>query len=159
MENEIEMVAVVVSLGFDSKFDLDHLHENLDTKESEYSPEEVHWLKTRFEPNGTYVAFYQSGKAMIAGSESVSEGERVAENVTREVWEVTKSTAAPDIKIENVVAKYSLGKNIRLEKLAVHLGFENIEYGPEQFPALIFRRDGKALLVFSSGKIVCTGTT
>ena len=37
---------------------------------------------------------------------------------------------------------------------------ENTEYEPEQFPGLVYKlRDAKAtFLLFSNGKIVCTGT-
>jgi len=61
------------------------------------------------------------------------------------------------IKIENVVASVSLGVNIKLEKLVSSM--EGIEYEPEQFPGLVLRwKEPKAAaLVFSSGKIVCTG--
>ncbi|MFQ6020848.1 MAG: TATA-box-binding protein [Candidatus Aenigmatarchaeota archaeon] len=61
------------------------------------------------------------------------------------------------IKIENVVASASLGVNIKLEKIVANM--EGIEYEPEQFPGLVLRlKDPKAAaLVFSSGKIVCTG--
>ncbi len=62
------------------------------------------------------------------------------------------------IKIENVVASSSFGVNIKLEKLVSSL--DNIEYEPEQFPGLVFRLKSPkaAALIFSSGKIVCTGT-
>jgi transcription initiation factor TFIID TATA-box-binding protein len=36
---------------------------------------------------------------------------------------------------------------------------EQTEYEPEQFPALIYRGEEAVLLIFSSGKIVCTGLT
>jgi len=61
------------------------------------------------------------------------------------------------IKIENVVASASLNVPIKLEKLVANL--DGIEYEPEQFPGLVMRlKDPKAAaLIFSSGKIVCTG--
>ncbi len=62
------------------------------------------------------------------------------------------------IKVENVVAFTSLDIKIDLNTL---LGaVENTEYKPEQFPGLVYRpTDPKAAaLIFSSGKIVCTGT-
>ena len=39
------------------------------------------------------------------------------------------------------------------------LGLENVEYEPEQFPGLVYRLDEPkvAMLLFGSGKIVCTG--
>ncbi|MCX6817845.1 MAG: TATA-box-binding protein [Candidatus Aenigmarchaeota archaeon] len=62
------------------------------------------------------------------------------------------------IKIENVVAFTSLNINISLNKLVNTV--ENTEYEPEQFPGLVYRPTNprSAALIFSSGKIVCTGT-
>lgn len=62
------------------------------------------------------------------------------------------------MKIENVVAFATLGKDIPLVKISNKL--EGAEYSPESFPGLIYRiSDPKAAtLIFSSGKIVCTGS-
>jgi transcription initiation factor TFIID TATA-box-binding protein len=62
-----------------------------------------------------------------------------------------------DIKIENVVAFTSLGKDISLTRLVEKI--DDVEYEPEQFPGLVYRiQDPRAAaLIFSSGKIVCTG--
>ncbi|MEK6840272.1 MAG: TATA-box-binding protein, partial [Nanoarchaeota archaeon] len=62
-----------------------------------------------------------------------------------------------DIKIVNIVASSSLEKDIPLIKLAEAL--PNTEYNPEQFPGLVMRiKEPKtSALIFSSGKIVCTG--
>lgn len=62
-----------------------------------------------------------------------------------------------DVKVENVVAFTSLGKDIPLLKLINSV--ENAEYEPEQFPGLVYRikEPRAAALIFSSGKIVCTG--
>jgi len=60
------------------------------------------------------------------------------------------------IKIENIVASISLGVKIPLKKLLD----ENTEYEPEQFPGAVYRlkEPRTAALIFSSGKIVCTGS-
>ncbi len=62
-----------------------------------------------------------------------------------------------NIKIENIVASASLGVKIPLEKIVEHL--EGTEYEPEQFPGLVYRMKSPkvAFLLFSSGKVVCTG--
>ena len=62
-----------------------------------------------------------------------------------------------EIKIQNIVASANLGKVLNLE--AVALDLENTEYEPEQFPGLVYRlEDPKVvLLLFGSGKVVCTG--
>jgi len=63
----------------------------------------------------------------------------------------------PKIRIENVVASAAVDAEIDLDKVAATLS--NAEYEPEQFPGLVLRlTDPKAaILVFSSGKMVCTG--
>lgn len=61
------------------------------------------------------------------------------------------------IKVENVVAFTALGKDISLTELVEKI--EDVEYEPEQFPGLVYRiREPRvAFLLFSSGKIICTG--
>ena len=63
-----------------------------------------------------------------------------------------------NLKVENIVATTSLGKEIPLTKLARMQS--NTEYNPEQFPGLVLRveKPKSAVLVFSSGNLVCTGT-
>jgi len=63
-----------------------------------------------------------------------------------------------NLKVQNIVATASLGKPVSLTKLArMH---SNTEYNPEQFPGLVLRvkKPKSAVLVFSSGNLVCTGT-
>jgi len=62
-----------------------------------------------------------------------------------------------EIKIENVVATTSVGRELDLKTIA--LALENAEYEPEQFPGVVYRiREPKtATLLFRSGKLVCTG--
>jgi len=63
----------------------------------------------------------------------------------------------PVIEIQNIVASANLRAGVDLEKAAFLL--ENAMYEPEQFPGLIYRmKEPKVvLLIFSSGKVVCTG--
>ncbi len=62
-----------------------------------------------------------------------------------------------EIKIQNIVVSTSLEHDIPLIKLAETL--PNTEYNPEQFPGLVMRiKEPKtSALIFSSGKVVCTG--
>jgi transcription initiation factor TFIID TATA-box-binding protein len=65
----------------------------------------------------------------------------------------TKAT----VEIQNVVTAATLNQKIDLN--AIVKGFPGVEYRPEQFPGLVFRlkRPKTATLIFSSGKMVCTG--
>lgn len=62
------------------------------------------------------------------------------------------------INIENVVATATLHQNIDLYSI-VRI-FPSVEYRPEQFPGLVYhlRKPKATTLIFSSGKMVCTGT-
>lgn len=69
---------------------------------------------------------------------------------------MAKKKSAYKVVIQNVVASASLHHDIPLEKVTLKL--PNTEYNPEQFPGLVLRlAKGKTALIFSSGKIVCTG--
>ncbi len=63
------------------------------------------------------------------------------------------------INIENVVATGALHQNIDLNSII--RAFPGVEYRPEQFPGLVFRMQKPikaTTLIFSSGKMVCTGS-
>ena len=62
-----------------------------------------------------------------------------------------------NMKVVNLVVTSDLDHSLNLEKIASTIS--NTEYNPEQFPGLIMRiKDPKtAVLLFSSGKVVCTG--
>ena len=61
------------------------------------------------------------------------------------------------VSIENVVASASINQTVDLNLITKN--FVTVEYHPDQFPGLVFRlRNPKtATLIFSSGKMVCTG--
>lgn len=66
--------------------------------------------------------------------------------------EITKS-----INTENVVASTGIGKEIELENLKDVI--DGADYDPSQFPGLVYRTEDPkaAMLLFRSGKVVCTG--
>ena len=69
-----------------------------------------------------------------------------------------KITDKPKITVQNIVASGSIDMSLNLNVLALQL--ENTEYEPEQFPGLVYKLvDPTAtFLLFSNGKLVCTGT-
>ncbi len=71
------------------------------------------------------------------------------------IKEVSKKTS---LKVQNIVATTSLNVSVPLTKLA--RSNSNTEYNPETFPGLVLRikKPKSAVLVFSSGNLVCTGT-
>ncbi|MFB6215739.1 MAG: TATA-box-binding protein [Candidatus Aenigmatarchaeota archaeon] len=66
----------------------------------------------------------------------------------------------PDFEQNNAVFLENFDTDILLESLVLHLGLENVEYEPEQFPGVIYRPPeiGTVNLIFSSGKTIISGT-
>jgi transcription initiation factor TFIID TATA-box-binding protein len=74
-----------------------------------------------------------------------------------ESWRSLSDKGKAFINIENVVASATLNQRIDLN--AIVRIFPGVEYRPEQFPGLVYRlkKPKTATLIFSSGKMVCTG--
>jgi len=68
-----------------------------------------------------------------------------------------KSKKDAVVTVQNIVSSINLGGRVHLEKAARTL--PRSMYEPEQFPGVIHRMlDPKTvILIFSSGKLVCTG--
>ena len=71
---------------------------------------------------------------------------------------MSRKNSASAYNIQNIVATTSLEKPVPLVKLARTQ--PNTEYNPKTFPGLVLRvkEPKSAVLVFSSGNLVCTGT-
>ena len=73
-------------------------------------------------------------------------------------WEIREKVAHKAfINIENVVATATLNQEIDLNSIV--RTFPGVEYRPQLFPGLVYRlkKPKTATLIFSSGKMVCTG--
>jgi transcription initiation factor TFIID TATA-box-binding protein len=64
----------------------------------------------------------------------------------------------PTVTIENVVASTKLAEDFDLVKM-MESGLEGAEYNKHKFPGLVYRikNPKAAFLIFTSGKVVCTG--
>lgn len=162
---QIEVANVVGTITYTQELDLkaleDTFSERREISDTTYEPGRNHWLQTRFQPDDTYVAFYRKGKCSIAGCRSVEHFHETVEKVNRIMQELleTGSEPSPRACVSNIVATADLDTKIPLELLAVEFGLDVVEYEPEQFPALVYRASDHVMLVFSSGKILCTGLT
>lgn len=125
---------------------------------AEYRPEQFPGLVFRLKKPKTATLIFSSGKMVCTGAKSENLAIKAVEKVVKEL----KShgiviVGKPRIQIQNIVASASLGGKIDLEKATYTLS--KTMYEPEQFPGLIYRMDipKVVILLFSSGKLVCTG--
>jgi transcription initiation factor TFIID TATA-box-binding protein len=127
---------------------------------ADYEPERFPGLIYRLKEPKTATLLFHSGKIVCTGAKSY---DQVKLAIDRVVTQVRKSgidlNSDPEITVQNIVATSDLGQKINLSIIAITLGLERVEYEPEQFPGLVYRLDEPkvVILLFSSGKIVCTG--
>jgi transcription initiation factor TFIID TATA-box-binding protein len=156
LDLDITIQNVVASASLDQKIDLLAIMKVF--RNVEYRPKQFPGLVFRLKRPKTATLIFSSGKMVCTGAKSEKMSRRAVNKVVREL----KSNGIvilnkPKTVIQNMVASANLHKKIDLETAADLL--ENVMYEPEQFPGLIYRmREPKTvLLLFASGKLVCTG--
>ena len=153
---EINIQNVVASGSLNQKFNLLDIQKVFVT--SEYNPKRFPGLVFRLKRPKTSTLIFNSGKMVCTGAKSAKMAKSAIRKVVRELKKAgIIILGRPQITIQNIVASGYLKGNVDLEMAADLL--DNVMYEPEQFPGLIYRmRDPKVvLLIFASGKIVCTG--
>ena len=126
---------------------------------TEYNPEQFPGLVLRIKKPKSAVLVFSSGNLVCTGTKSVAQVKEVINAVIKHIAKIgVKITDKPKITVQNIVASGSIDLNLNLNTLALQL--ENTEYEPEQFPGLVYKLAGTraTFLLFSNGKIVCTGT-
>ena len=152
----ISIENVVASASLDQKIDLLAIMKVF--RNVEYRPKQFPGLVFRLKRPKTATLIFGSGKMVCTGAKS----EKMARSAVKKVVRELKNNGIiilgkPTIVIQNIVASANLHGKIDLETAADIM--DNVMYEPEQFPGLIYRmQDPKTvLLLFSTGKLVCTG--
>ena len=126
---------------------------------TEYNPETFPGLVLRIKEPKSAVLVFSSGNLVCTGTKSLPQVRKVIDEVIKQLKKVNvKITIKPKITVQNIVASGTINLQLNLNYLALEM--ENTEYEPEQFPGLVYKlKDSNAtFLLFSNGKLVCTGT-
>jgi len=126
---------------------------------TEYNPETFPGLVLRIKEPKSAVLVFSSGNLVCTGTKSLPQVRKVINEVIKQLKKVNvKVTIKPKITVQNIVASGTINLQLNLNYLALEM--ENTEYEPEQFPGLVYKlEDSNAtFLLFSNGKLVCTGT-
>ena len=152
----VAIVNVVASASVDQKIDLNEITRKF--PDVEYHPDQFPGLVFRLRTPKTATLIFTSGKMVCTGSKS----EEIARKAVKIVVQMLRKGGIKikkdaEVTIQNIVSSINLGGKVHLEKAARTL--PRSMYEPEQFPGLIHRMlDPKTvILVFASGKLVCTG--
>jgi transcription initiation factor TFIID TATA-box-binding protein len=154
---EIKVVNIVVSASLGQDIPLEKMAATLSN--TEYNPEQFPGLVIRIKEPKTSALIFSSGKIVCTGARSMDKVHESIKKIIKSLEKIkVKIKDVPDVKIQNIVAAGSVGMDLNLNMLAMRL--DNTEYEPEQFPGLVYKLpDQRAtFLLFSNGKVVCTGT-
>jgi len=147
---------VVASASVDQKVDLNDITKKF--PDTEYHPDQFPGLVFRLESPRTATLIFRTGKMVCTGAKSEEMAVKAVQTVVKQLRKGgIKIKKDAVITVQNIVAAINLGGKIHLEQAARKL--PRSMYEPEQFPGLIHRMlDPKTvILLFSSGKLVCTG--
>ena len=126
---------------------------------TEYNPDTFPGLVLRIKKPKSAVLVFSSGNLVCTGTKSVAQVREVIQQVIKQLKKVNVYVKIkPKITVQNIVASGAVNLDLNLNTLALEL--ENTEYEPEQFPGLVYKLEDPTatFLLFSNGKLVCTGT-
>ena len=159
MKVPFKIVNLVATAALDRSIDLESLRE-LFPQEVIHDPAiyggRVAYFKSK-DMQGKITIFW-SGKMISVGTQTVEAARKELKLVARTLMAKLKT----EPKIQNIVATANLHREMNLEEISLSSsGMMHVTYEPEQFPAAIIRFNSPVkatVLLFSSGKVVITGT-
>ena len=123
-----------------------------------YNPEEFPGIIYHPYRSGIALLIFSSGKLVVTGAKSFDDIQAAVSKLVEVLSKIgVKFYRTPEIVLQNMVFSGDLGREFNLNSVALTL--HNCEFEPEIFPGIIYRvREPKAaILLFSSGRIVCSG--
>jgi transcription initiation factor TFIID TATA-box-binding protein len=153
---KIENVVATVVVSLTNRMDLNVIAQKYD--DVEYNPERFPGLIMRMDKPKATILVFSTGKMVITGLRQAEDAPKVVDTVMKRIQKCKIPIANPEIIIQNIVASGDLKCAIDLNMAAVVMEYSM--YEPEVFPGLIYRMQEPyaVFLIFSTGKIVCTGT-
>lgn len=112
-------------------------------------------------PQKAVIMFFSNGTMMCTGLKTMKDVEEIV-RATRTLLQTdgVPIKEAHEIKIQSMVASKELNKHLDLRMIAKKMIKGKAEYNPKQFPGLVYPMEdhNAVILLFDSGKMVCTGT-
>lgn len=127
---------------------------------SSYNPDDFKGLSIKFDELKIAVIILSNGKIVCTGAKKIEDAETTIKKVVKQVKDIGFETEKNyKVEIENVIASTDLKQELHLSSITNALILQKPEYEPEKFPGLIYKMEDlcTVVLLFSSGKLVCTG--
>ncbi len=131
--------------------------------DSIYNPSEFDGLSIKYDNEKIAIIILESGKIYCTGAKKINDAADKIKKVAIQIKEIGFNIIQEyKVIIENIIVSIDFKKELNitsLAKLAKKLFTQDVDYHPETFPGLIYKMDDfqTILIIFNSGKIVCTG--
>lgn len=147
---------MVISSSLDAELPLSRLASSLPNVE--YNPDQFPGLIYKLKDPKRTALLFNSGKIVFAGGKNEKQIRDGLDTLVKTLKKLgIQVNEKPEIHVQNIVASGFIPFKLNLNTLVLKL--ENVEYEPEQFPGLVYKLPERnaTFLIFSNGKIVCTG--
>ena len=149
---------IVASTKLSDSLDLNLISEKL--PDADYNRKRFPGVVLRMENPKIAALVFGSGKIVLTGAKSQKVLSDGLKNLVKKLKTVYPDIPEdPECNVQNMVISADLGAHVNLNKIAMSLSLDKIEYEPEQFPGLVYRLDDPktVVLLFGSGKLIITG--
>jgi transcription initiation factor TFIID TATA-box-binding protein len=154
---KLKIVNLVVTFDINLKINLSKLMATSDIVQ--YTPDRFPAAIVKIkEPRVSFLVF-STGKIVCIGAKKFEQINDAFDKLRKILAKIgVKVKDKPKMKVSNMVVTDSINKKFDLAKLAMKL--DNVEFEPEQFPALIHKvqEPRVSFLIFSNGRIICAGS-
>ena len=157
-KDKIDIVNITASTSFADHLDLGKVGLALEGFERKKGYFKAFTYRLKYPKVSVFI--FKSGKANCSGARDLADISWACKKISLAFKKIgIESYDNPSIVIQNVMAVYNIKKDLNLPHIAMILGLENVEYSPWEFPDLVYRIEEPkvSMMLFSSGKIVCTG--
>ncbi|USZ77572.1 TATA-box-binding protein C [Halorussus vallis] len=143
---ELDLDSVIQALGESYSIDVNRQSDSMVT--------------LRLMPEGPALTLYRTGTYQIRGTDSRDSLFQANQGLLDALKSIGVNFSDPSFEQKNAVYLEDLETSVQLEALSIHLGLENMEYEPEQFPGVIYRPPDLEVvnLIFATGKTIISGT-
>ena len=155
---DIKIENIIAYAQIADSFNIEKLSEMI--PDFKYNPDEFSGATYKQDDPKTAVLILADGKVICTGAKTIEDTKISINKVISKIKSTgIKVKTKPKIDTQNIIAHIDVNKELHLSSISNGLLLENVSYKPEEFPGLIYQMDdlGVVLLLFSSGKIVCTG--